>query len=97
MTIFGWPVVSQTKPPASLRFGPTRVCACLVCGADEGNSFAVARVNAKTGTIPIKTSKIASKPAKVLAAFSNDGKSSALIDYNFKHTLFKTEQFKNLE
>ena len=73
------------------------VYTCLVCGADEGNSFAVARVNTKTGTIQSKIFKIAAKPAKVLAAFSNDGKTFALIDYNLKLSLFKTEQFKNLE
>ena len=47
--------------------------------------------------VPFSSFKIAAKPAKVLAAFSDDGKTFALIDYNLKLSLFKTEQFKNLE
>lgn len=80
-----------------VRKGADGVYTCLVCGADEGESFAVAFVDTKNRTIKSQTFKIAAKPAKVLAAISHDGKTFALVDHTLKVSLFKAEQFQHIK
>ncbi len=77
--------------------GADGVYTCLVCGADEGNSFAVAFVDTKNRTIKSQTFKIAAKPAKVLAAISHDGKTFAIVDYQLKVSLYKAERFTHIK
>ena len=59
-------VLNRCIRQVAVHKGVDGVYICLVCGAEEGDSFAVAFVDTENRRLESRTFKIAAKPAKVV-------------------------------